>query len=593
MNADFLKSNETSQAQDSRPPQESDPMRILIIDDNREIHDDFSKILCRVPNAGFEMAGAELFDRKASPGRRLRFTLDSASQGSEGYDLVRRAIAAGQKYALAFLDMRMPPGWDGVETATRLWQVDPDLQIVICTAYSDHSWKSIVARLGHQDSLLILKKPFDPVEILQLAHALTRKWQLARLNTLRVAGLETSVAERTVELHAANQKLRDEIAESQRNLARINLQFSALSAAANAIVIADHQGTIEWVNPAYTKLTGYSAAEAIGRSLRAPAAGHQPPAYYASRWDTLAAGKVWRAELVERGKDGRFFTMDLTITPVFNAAGDLTHFVAIKQDITERLLLEKRLQQVQKLEAIGTLAGGIAHDFNNILSVIFGYGHLLEGHVAENPPARADIRQILKAADRAKDLVQQILTFSHPRGHKHQVTRLEPVIQEAARFLRASLPGHIQFEIDLHNNAPAVLADPTQMYQVTLNLITNAKHALAGRPGRLAVALASFLPDAAFLANHPKCLPASHARLTVSDTGQGMDAETLDRIFEPFFTTKPAGEGTGLGLAVVHGIVQSHGGIIAVESQVGQGTTFHIYLPAHESPDASAQAESR
>jgi signal transduction histidine kinase len=270
--------------------------------------------------------------------------------------------------------------------------------------------------------------------------------------------------------------------------------------------------------------------------------------------------------------------------PVRDKAGNNYGRIWTFRDITQSRQMENRLRQAQKLEAIGTLAGGIAHDFNNILGAIFGFSNLLEQDVAGNPAAQEDITEILKAANRAKDLVQQILTFSRRCEQKRQVIRLDSIIKEALRFLRASLPADIQIEKQLLEDAPAVLADPTQIYQVVLNLATNALHAMEGRGGRLTVRLDAFTPDASFIQRYPEFRPLTYARLTIADTGQGMDAQTMARIFEPFFTTKPVGKGTGLGLAVVHGIVQAHEGFIKVESQCGHGTKFYVYFPA-QTPD--------
>ncbi len=264
--------------------------------------------------------------------------------------------------------------------------------------------------------------------------------------------------------------------------------------------------------------------------------------------------------------------------------------MAVKRDVTREMQLESQFRQAQKMEAIGTLAGGIAHDFNNILSAIFSYGCLLQQDAAGNPAAQEDIAELLKAAGRARDLVQQILTFSRQREQKRQVITLNTVIRESTKFLRASLPADIQIEINLAPDAPAVLADPTQIYQVTMNLATNALHALEGKPGQITVSLDAFVPSDQFIQAHPEFRPIQYARMAVADTGHGMDAKTLERIFEPFFTTKPVGKGTGLGLAVVHGIVQSHDGIIKVESEVGKGTTFSLYFPAQTQPPALSEA---
>ena len=249
-------------------------------------------------------------------------------------------------------------------------------------------------------------------------------------------------------------------------------------------------------------------------------------------------------------------------------------------NITNARRLEAQYRQAQKMEAIGTLAGGIAHDFNNILCSMFGYGYLAQQETAGQALAHEYLAEILRAANRAKDLVQQILTFSRQREQKRDVIRLETILKEASKFLRASLPADLHLEINLEDDAPAVLADPTQIYQVVMNLATNALHAMEGRPGRLVLTLATFTPDESFRRPHPEMPPKTYVHLTMTDNGHGMDARTQERIFEPFFTTKELGKGTGLGLAVVHGIVQSHDGFITVASQPGQGATFDLYFPA-------------
>jgi PAS domain S-box-containing protein len=370
----------------------------------------------------------------------------------------------------------------------------------------------------------------------------------------------------------------------------MHVQFSALAAAANAITITDRDGNIEWVNPSFTRLTGYAAEEAHGKNQRLLKSGANPPAFYANLWATIAAGNVWSGEIVNKRKDGSLYTEEMTITPVRGTDGRIAHFVAIKQDVTERRQLDNRLRQAQKMEAIGTLAGGIAHDFNNILAAMFGYAHLLEQDTQGVPAAQESVAEILVAANRAKGLVQQILTFSRQREQKPQNMKLDIIVKEAMKLLRASLPAHINIEMNLAADAPAVLADPTQIYQVTMNLATNALHAMEGRPGRLMVRLETFAPDQESLQKHAELRSIQYARLTVADTGHGMDANTLERIFEPFFTTKPVGKGTGLGLAVVHGIVQSCGGVITVESEPERGTTFCLYFPACASPAEASGA---
>jgi PAS domain S-box-containing protein len=247
----------------------------------------------------------------------------------------------------------------------------------------------------------------------------------------------------------------------------------------------------------------------------------------------------------------------------------------------ERKQLEDQFRQAQKMEAIGTLAGGIAHDFNNVLAAITGYTELAKMQMAENTEAREYLQSVSVASGRAVDLVRQILAFSRVQEQQRKRMQLWPIVDEALKLLRATIPTTIEFDISLDRRAPAVLGDPTQIHQIMMNLATNAAHAMKDRPGRLGVLLEQVEVGIDLAALHPGLRPGPYMRLGVSDTGHGMDAVTAGRIFDPFFTTKAPGEGTGLGLAVVHGIVRNHDGVITVYSQPGKGTQFHLYFPVH------------
>jgi len=378
--------------------------------------------------------------------------------------------------------------------------------------------------------------------------------------------------------HIANLLWR--LMQRRREAAARTRLAAAVEQAAESVVITDTKGSMVYVNPAFEKATGYARAEAMGQTPRLLKSGQHDPSFYQQLWDTVQPGEAWTGHFINKRKDGTTFEEEATISPIRDAQNAIINYVAVKRDVTREVQLETQFRQTQKMEAIGTLAGGIAHDFNNILGAMSGFTYLLREDTEGNPTAKECVAEIQSAINRAKDLVQQILTFSRQREQSRRVIQLESVVKETMKFLRASLPAYVQIDLQLAPDTPAVLADPTQIYQVVLNLGTNALHAMEASGGRLTVSLAPFLPDERFMAAHPEFRALPYARLTVADTGHGMDAKTLERIFEPFFTTKPVGKGTGLGLAVVHGIIKSHDGVITVESQVGQGTTFCLYFPA-------------
>ncbi len=258
-------------------------------------------------------------------------------------------------------------------------------------------------------------------------------------------------------------------------------------------------------------------------------------------------------------------------------AGD-KKILAVVRDITERNRLESELRQAQKMEAIGTLAGGIAHDFNNILSAIFGFTQLSMMQVKNNQKLSSHLDEVHQAAIRARDLVKQILTFSRREEHEKQPLQISLIVKEALKLLRSSIPTTINIKTNIVSQA-TVLADPTQIHQIVMSLCTNAYHAMRKQGGTLAVSLKDLDVSWDNQLSEFDLIPGNYLHLEVSDTGTGMDEQTRKKIFDPYFTTKETGEGTGLGLAVVHGIVSSHNGQIHVYSELNQGTTFNVFLP--------------
>ena len=264
-----------------------------------------------------------------------------------------------------------------------------------------------------------------------------------------------------------------------------------------------------------------------------------------------------------------------------NADKEILGYFSVKRDVTEIRRLESELRQAQKMEAIGTLAGGIAHDFNNILSALMGYAELAQMRAENNPKLTRNLDEVIEAAERARDLVKQILTFSRKDSQEKKPLQVSAIAKEALKLLRSSIPSTIEIKQDFSSQG-LVLADPTQIHQIFMNLCTNGYHAMRETGGILTVSLQEiditgddFIPGI-------DLSPGKYLQIEVTDTGQGMDAETQKRIFDPYFTTKKTQEGTGLGLAVVHGIILSHHGQIAVYSEEGKGTSFHVYLPLVE-----------
>jgi len=373
----------------------------------------------------------------------------------------------------------------------------------------------------------------------------------------------------------------------------LQLQGAALAAAANAIIITDIRGTIEWANPAYSTLTGYTLEEVRGKNPRdLVKSGLQSAAFYRELWTTILAGRVWHGELVNCRKDGTQYTEETTITPVRTGAGGISHLISIKQDITEQKELELQLLRSQRLESVGRLAGGIAHDLNNILAPVLLAAPLLR---AANPtPDAQELLDIVeKAARRGADIIRQLLTFS--RGLKGERFPLQAglLVREMFTLMRETFPKNITVHSQLPAAIPLVLGDATQLHQVLLNLCVNARDAMPAG-GVLTVSVEPVTLDAAAAAAIPDARPGRYVVLGVADTGTGIAPEILDKIYDPFFTTKPVGQGTGLGLATTQGIVRSHAGFIQVWIAPGQGTRFRVFLPVSIQPllvDSTAAAE--
>lgn len=307
------------------------------------------------------------------------------------------------------------------------------------------------------------------------------------------------------------------------------------------------------------------------------------------RQEVLRTGKPVTTEHIHYTHQGERRYMEVSGYPVFNKQGDIIQMIEYAKDITalkmaeeERISLEEKLRQASKMEAIGTLAGGIAHDFNNILTAILGYADMVRDTLTPESQAGQDIEQVLKAGRRARELVRHILQFSRQSERDYGPLQIHLIVKEALKLLRAAIPTNIAIQQNIDPQCGVILSDPTEIHQIVMNLCTNAAHAMEQGGGTLDVGLAAVTLTAAEIENHPGVEPGPYILLSVRDTGAGIDATILDRIFDPYFTTKKQGEGTGMGLAVVHGIVKNHGGMITVRSSPGQGCVFQVYFPRLE-----------
>lgn len=523
--------------------------RILVIDGNPAIHGEFKRLL---EAAGYLSPGGR---NGAVPGEiaPAECALDFADDGEAGQRMVHQAWAAGQPYAVAFVDRDLGGRWDGLETVGNLWRVDSSLQAVICTSARDCSWEEIRSRLGVSDNLLILKKPFDGAGLQQMVAALVRKWQWARQARMQMEEMERMVELRTAELRQSEERF-----------------AAAFRAAPLPQAILNYStGQIVDVNDAFINVTGFTREEVMTHS--------HPVLNHTGLIAPLREPQPLRARECEmRSKTGEPCRMLISTQPT-TVAGQ-PHLIIMAEDITARMALEQQLRQAQKMEAVGQLAAGVAHDFNNILTVI--QGHLsLQLATQEFPDqTRTALSETLNASERAATLTRQLLAFSRKQLFQPAPFDLNALIDSQSSMLKRLIGEHIHVDWECQADIPSIMGDAPSLEQVVTNLVINARDAMP-RGGRLRIATGLVEISAARAAQNPEAREGKFVRFSVTDTGHGMDETTRARIFEPFFTTREVGQGTGMGLATVYGIVKQHEGWIEVFSDPGQGASFFVYLP--------------
>jgi len=538
--------------------------RVLIVDDNRAIHDDFRKILQGRPRTEVMDLEAELFGAETHPS--VAFELSSAYQGADGVELVRAALAEGRPYALALVDMRMPPGIDGLHTIASMWEIDPELQVVICTAYSDASWQKIVDTFGTTDRLLILKKPFDLAEVCQLTLALTEKWNLARQVRTRMA----------------------ELAQSRADLAAsLALARAVQDSTSDGVLVVGRDRKVSTANRGFLEMWRIS------------------PELFATGDDVRILGSVLDQLIDPEGmvarvgyfydhpnetgsdeitlKDGRVF--ERWTAPVRSDAHRVYGRLWSFRDITERRRLElDRAVVTERMASMGRLAAGVGHEINNPLTYALGnVENLLENHelLRATPSAAELVERLQDARDglwRIRVIVRDLQTLARSDEATSEVD-LKQVIEQAIQIASAELR-HRAPIVRRYEDTPSVRGNRTRLGQVFLNLIMNAAQAI---------------PDGQSANNQIEITIRNTGResiVEVTDTGSGIAPEHVERIFDPFFTTKEIGAGTGLGLSISREIIAGHRGTLSVKSTVGVGTTMTVTLPHSPSAEPSAEASA-
>lgn len=485
----------------------------------------------------------------------------------EDFFLIREILERNRSMLSADLDHAR-----SLNEAKQMLQANPYGLVLFEHDAGDVEAVQLVAELfraGVSVPFLVLTEDADEKTVAEIIQSGT--WNCLAKSHLDGATLVRSI-HNAVALHSL-QKEQQTAEETLRKLSR------AVEQSADTVVITNRYGIIEYVNPAFEALTGYSRDEACGRTPRILKSGEQGPEVYQEMWKTILAGNVFRGILVNRKKNGELYYVEESICPVRDANGQITHFIANGRDLTERLRLEAQLLQAQKMDAVGRLAGGVAHDFNNLLTIITSYSELALDAVPEDSPLEAKLHEILLAARRAAELTRQLLAFSRKQPQALRVVDLNQVVSSIAKTLPRLIGEDIEFSFTPGKDLGHVRVDPVQIEQVLMNLAANARDAMP-QGGQLRIETANAYLDEEYVQCRAAVIPTGHyALVTVSDNGSGIPREDLPHIFEPFYTTKPSGKGTGLGLATVYGIVKQNKGFIWVYSEPASGTVFKIYLP--------------
>ena len=524
--------------------------RVMIVDDNEDMLHLYDRLLTQ---EGFQIftatTGADCLKQIESVSPDI-FMLDVVLPDCNGIDLVREIKAC--------------PEFTG------------SMIILMSSMLTDSYSRTAGLEAGALDYLV---RPVPFKELLAKLKSFIKVMDFQQSLVAFNDRLDQMVIERTREISNTVMALNQANDKLKKNELTMRKLSQAVEQSPVSIEITDLDGRIEYVNPKFVELTGYSVEELIGRKPNVLKTGNTPAETYQKLWSTITAGSIWEGEFCNKRKDGSIYYERARIGPINDKNGEITHYLAVKEDITEKKSLAEQLLQSQKLESVGQLAGGLAHELNNILTVITGNTTLLKLGYKDDAEILQHVSEIQQSVSRASDLTNRLLAFSRKQEIIRSSFCLNSLIENFGRFVSRIIRGNIRFTISLMNDPPIISVDTGQIEQALLNLVLNSQDSIP-EYGEIIIASSTVkIGDEKSPLLKEEFLAGEYALITVSDSGHGMDEATRAKIFDPFFTTKEVGKGTGLGLSVVMGIIKSHGGFIDLQSAPGGGSVFCMYLP--------------